>query len=32
VERVVVIAGLVSCTDDSDCPNGQTCQPNLMCQ
>ncbi|MFV8751742.1 hypothetical protein ACNOYE_14450 [Nannocystaceae bacterium ST9] len=32
VERAVVIAGLVSCTDDADCPEAQTCQPNLMCQ
>lgn len=32
IERAVTIAGLVSCTEDADCPDGQTCQPNLTCQ
>lgn len=31
VERTVLIDGLVSCTDDGDCPDGQTCQPDLRC-
>lgn len=26
------IPGLVSCTDTTDCPMGQTCQPDLRCQ
>lgn len=32
VEREVVIEGLVSCTDDTDCPDGQACQTDLQCQ
>lgn len=32
VERAVVIEGLVSCTDDSECPDGQTCGTDLTCQ
>lgn len=32
IERAVTIAGLVSCTEDANCPDGQTCQPNLTCQ
>lgn len=32
LERTVIIDGLVSCTDDSQCPPGQTCQPDLHCQ
>lgn len=31
-ERAVTIDGLVSCTDDSECDNGQTCQPDLTCR
>lgn len=31
VERAVAIEGLVSCTDDVDCPDGQTCQVDLSC-
>lgn len=31
VERAVEIAGLTSCNDDSACPEGQTCQPDLKC-
>ncbi len=30
--RSVDIAGLTSCTDDSQCPDGQTCQSDLTCQ
>lgn len=30
-EREVSIAGLVSCTDDSDCPQNQTCRSDLTC-
>jgi hypothetical protein len=32
VERAVLVDGLVSCTDDASCPDGQTCQPDLKCQ
>ena len=32
VERTVLIEGLVSCNDDSACPDGQTCQTDLTCQ
>lgn len=31
VERTVLIDGLTSCTDSSECPDGQTCQPDLRC-
>jgi hypothetical protein len=31
VERAVEIAGLISCNDDTACPDGQTCQPDLKC-
>lgn len=31
VERSVTIEGLVSCNDDSQCGDGQTCQPDLTC-
>ncbi|HKU38990.1 MAG TPA: hypothetical protein VJR89_12605, partial [Polyangiales bacterium] len=29
--RAVEIPGLVSCNDDTQCPQGQTCQPDLKC-
>jgi len=32
VVMAVDIPGLVSCNDDTDCPDGQTCQDNLSCQ
>jgi hypothetical protein len=32
VERAVQIPGLTSCTEDAQCPNGQTCQPDLTCK
>ncbi|WP_438033478.1 hypothetical protein [Sorangium sp. So ce204] len=32
IERAVVIAGLTSCNDDSQCPEGQTCQSDLTCK
>lgn len=32
IERGVVIPGLVSCNDDGDCPEGQTCQDDLKCE
>lgn len=31
IERTVLIEGLTSCTDDSACPDGQSCQPDLSC-
>ncbi|MCY1059414.1 hypothetical protein [Nannocystis sp. SCPEA4] len=31
VERFVTIEGLTSCSDDSQCSAGQTCQPDLTC-
>ncbi|KFE60803.1 hypothetical protein [Hyalangium minutum] len=31
VEHAVEIPGLVSCSDDSQCPGGQTCQTDLTC-
>lgn len=31
VEQAVEIPGVVSCTADEDCPDGQTCQPDLTC-
>lgn len=30
-ERTVVIPGLESCADDTDCSGGKTCQPDLTC-
>lgn len=30
--RAVEIPGLVSCTDDTDCPDGQTCRDDLSCR
>lgn len=32
VEHFVDIAGLTSCSADSDCPDGQTCQADLTCK
>ncbi|HZF50632.1 MAG TPA: hypothetical protein VE093_18365 [Polyangiaceae bacterium] len=32
VERPVQIPGLTSCTDDTQCPSGQTCQQDLTCK
>ena len=32
LERVVTIDGLTSCTDDTQCPQGQTCQDDLTCK
>ena len=32
VEHPVQIAGLTSCSADTDCPNGQTCQSDLTCK
>ncbi|WP_437683410.1 hypothetical protein [Sorangium sp. So ce131] len=32
VERSVEIAGLTSCNDTSQCPEGQTCQSDLTCK
>jgi len=32
VELPVDIPGLVSCTDDEHCPEGQTCQKDLRCE
>ncbi|WP_437783765.1 hypothetical protein [Sorangium sp. So ce1097] len=32
VERPVEVAGLTSCHEDSECPEGQTCQSDLTCQ
>lgn len=31
-EKGLTIPGLVSCTDTSECPMGQTCQDDLRCQ
>jgi hypothetical protein len=32
VERYVTLAGLESCTGDTDCPSGKTCQSDLTCE
>ena len=32
VERPVSVPGVISCTDDDQCPMGQTCQSDLTCQ
>ncbi|WNG19081.1 hypothetical protein [Cystobacter fuscus] len=31
VERAVVVPGITSCSGNSDCPSGKTCQPDLTC-
>jgi hypothetical protein len=31
VERLVTVAGVESCTEDADCPDGGTCQADLTC-
>lgn len=31
-DRAVLIDGLTSCTEDGDCSNGATCQPDLTCR
>jgi hypothetical protein len=31
VERGITIPGLISCSQDADCPEGQTCQQDLKC-
>jgi hypothetical protein len=32
VEKPVNVPGITSCTDTSECPQGQTCQPDLTCR
>lgn len=32
VERAITLEGVVSCTDSSQCPQGQTCQNDLTCK
>ncbi|HET6337373.1 MAG TPA: hypothetical protein VFG30_29315 [Polyangiales bacterium] len=32
IELPVMIPGLVSCSEDTDCPSGQTCQTNRLCK
>lgn len=32
VERAIVVPGHVSCTEDEQCPTGQTCQTDLQCK
>lgn len=32
VEQGVQVSGLTSCSADTDCPNGQTCQTDLTCK
>jgi hypothetical protein len=32
VTRPVLVDGVVSCSEDAQCPDGQTCQPDLTCQ
>lgn len=32
VEQEVLIDGLVSCNEDEDCPDGETCQDDLTCK
>jgi hypothetical protein len=32
VEKPVNVPGIISCTDTSECPMGQTCQTDLTCR
>ena len=32
VEQAVTVDGLTSCTDDDDCPSGESCQTDLTCK
>jgi hypothetical protein len=32
IERAVSVPGVESCTDDDQCPSGETCQADLTCQ
>lgn len=32
IERPVSVPGITSCTEDEQCPMGQTCQPDLTCR
>ena len=32
IEKPVTVPGITSCTDTSECPSPQTCQPDLTCQ
>ncbi|MFO0631562.1 MAG: hypothetical protein U0168_01790 [Nannocystaceae bacterium] len=32
IERTVTVAGVTSCTEDAECPDGQTCQSDLTCK
>jgi hypothetical protein len=32
LERAVTVPGVESCTDDAQCPTGETCQADLTCQ
>lgn len=32
VEKAVTVPGIISCTDTSECPSPQTCQPDLTCK
>jgi hypothetical protein len=32
VEHAVQVSGLTSCSADTDCPSGQTCQSDLTCK
>jgi hypothetical protein len=32
IERGVTVPGVESCTDDAQCPTGETCQADLTCQ
>ncbi len=32
IEREVVIPGVISCNENADCPDGQTCQTDLRCK
>lgn len=32
VTKSLHIPGLISCSDDSECPDGQTCQADMQCK